>query len=273
MKKTKWLLILWIGSMLSISAAEPSAAVANINWINGPAVGQLKATASIKVPAGYTFAGAKDTIVLMEAMQNPPTGTEMGFISPSDQDWFVVFEFDEAGYIRDDEKGNLDSDAMLKAIRQGTEKGNEERRTRGWAPINLLGWFQAPKYNERTNNLEWATRLESEGKQILNYNTRLLGRRGVMRVTLVADPQKISAVMPEFNRLMTGFSYNDGERYAEFRSGDKVAQYGLTALVVGGASAVAVKSGFLKSAWKLIVAAVVAAFAFLGKLFSKKSTS
>lgn len=253
--------------------AAQQTALERVNWTNGPAQGKLKSTAAIQIPEGYTFAGAKDTIAIMEAMQNPPTGMEMGFISPIDQDWFVVFEFDETGYINDSEKGSLDAAAMLSAFRKGTEKANEERRARGWAPITIIGWYQVPKYNERTNNLEWATRLESEGKEILNYNTRLLGRRGVMRVTLVADPSKISQIMPDFTKLLRGFSYNEGERYAEFKSGDKVAQYGLTALVVGGASAVAVKSGFLKSAWKLIAAGVAVMFAFLAKLFSRKAGS
>lgn len=246
-------------------------ALENIKWIHGPSVGSLKSTASIKVPEGYTFASAKDTIALMEAMQNPPSGNEMGFVSPAGQEWFVVFEFNETGYIKDDEKSSLDADAMLKSIRSGTERSNEERRSRGWSTINVVGWYQAPKYNDRTNNLEWATRLESDGKPLLNYNTRLLGRRGVMRVTLVADPSKMTEIMPDFNRLMAGFSYSEGEKYAEFKSGDKVAEYGLAALVVGGASAVAVKSGLFKSLWKILVAVALGAAAFVRKIFGKKS--
>ena len=39
---------------------------------------------------------------------------------------------------------------------------------------------------------------ESEGEQIVNFNTRVLGRKGVMEVKLVVDPDKLSATLPRF---------------------------------------------------------------------------
>ncbi len=47
----------------------------------------------------------------------------------------------------------------------------------------------------------------------------------------------------------------------------------LTALVVGGATAVAAKSGLLKGLWKLIVAGAVGVAAFLKKIFGRKATA
>ena len=75
---------------------------------------------------------------------------------------------------------------------------------------------------------------------------------------------------------MEGFSYKSGKTYAEFRSGDKVAEYGLAALVAGGAGAAAVKLGlfawlakiFAKSG-KAVVALLVGAAAGLKALFSR----
>lgn len=242
----------------------------NVKFQEGPSVGALKNTASLKVPAGYVFVGAKDARVVMEAMQNPTSGNEMGYISPQDDDWFVLFQFDDLGYVKDDEKGSLNAKAMLDSIKAATEEGNKERKQRGWPLMTITGWEQQPRYNEATHNLEWAIRAETEGKPLINYNTRLLGRGGVMRVTLVADPKQINAVLPKFRTLMDGYQYNQGHRYAEFTAGDKTAKYGLTALVVGGASAVAVKSGFFKWGWKLIVAGVIALLAWVKSLFSRK---
>ena len=54
--------------------------------------------------------------------------------------------------------------------------------------------------------------------------------------------------------VLGAFRYKLGNRYAEWRPGDKVAEYGLTALVAAGAGAAAVKLGL---------------FAFLGKLLAK----
>jgi uncharacterized membrane-anchored protein len=60
--------------------------------------------------------------------------------------------------------------------------------------------------------------------------------------------------------------------------GDKVAEYGLAALVLGGAAAIATKKGlwavivgFLVKGWKLVAIAVAAVGASLRKLFGKKN--
>ncbi len=68
-----------------------------------------------------------------------------------------------------------------------------------------------------------------------------------------------------------------GETYAEFKPGDKVAEYGLAALILGGAAAVATKKGFWAiiagaavAFWKLIAGVVIALFAGIGRVFKKK---
>lgn len=259
----------WMMALPAFAQQDTDSALKNIKWQRGPSVGDLGKIAGIKVPEGYVFADGDDTRILLEAMHNPPSGAELGFIARRGSDWFVVFEFDETGYIKDDEKDSLDADAMLKAIKKGTETANKERTRRGWAPLNVVGWQKAPSYNATTNNLEWAVKSESEGRQVLNWNTRLLGRAGVMRVTLVAGPDEIEETLPHFQSLLGGFGYNSGHRYAEFRQGDKIAKYGLSALVVGGAAAVAVKAGLLKYLWKALVFVGIAAIGFARKVFGR----
>lgn len=82
-------------------------------------------------------------------------------------------------------------------------------------------------------------------------------------------------MIAEQEKILTGFRYVEGERYAEFREGDKVAQYGLTALVAGTGAFAAAKMGlfgklgaiFAKMG-KLAIVAVVAVLAAIKKLFS-----
>lgn len=242
-----------------------------IKWQEGPCSGMLGKMANVGVPGGYVFADSTDTKQLMEIMHNPTSGKELGFLAKADSDWFIVFEFDDSGYVKDDEKNSLDASAMLESIKKGNAAANEERKKRGWAPLNVIGWYQPPRYNTQTHNLEWAIKGESEGHPLINWNTRLLGRNGVMRVTLVADPAELNTTMPHFRELITGFSYSSGHRYAEFRQGDKMAKYGLSALVVGGATALAAKTGILKYLWKALIVAGIAALAFLKKLFGRSS--
>jgi len=261
-------------------AADPEATKApslldKINWTKGPAKAELKSLAEVQVPEGFMFTSAKGTQKLLEAMGNPTSGSELGFLAPTSLVWFVVFEFADVGYVKDDDKDKLDADKLLKSIKEGTEAANKYREKMGAAPLHITGWEIPPRYNEQTHNLEWAIRGESEGSPVINYNTRLLGRKGVMEVNLVIDPEKLSAAMPAYQALLTDYSYKQGERYAEYRSGDKLAKYGLAALITGGAAAIAVKTGlfaglilFFKKAAKLVVLAVLAVVVWLKKLIT-----
>jgi uncharacterized membrane-anchored protein len=263
-----------------VSAAESTSKdttnespIDRVKWQKGPSSGALGNLAQIKVPEKYIFAGGEDTQLLMEAMQNPVSGRELGFLAPEKAPWFIVFEFDATGYIRDDEKGSLDAAAMLESIKTGNEEGNKERAKRGWPKLEIMGWEQPPHYDEKSNNLEWAIRGQSEGRPVVNFNTRILGRGGVMRVTLVTGPEGLAAILPQYKTALADFNYNSGHKYAEYRQGDKLATYGLSALVVGGATAAAVKSGAFKWLWKFGGVAVLAALGFVKKLFGRRKTN
>jgi uncharacterized membrane-anchored protein len=241
-------------------------------WVEGPGDAEIGRQAELALPSGFRFTGAQGTQTILQMMQNPTSGTELGIIFPESEDanWFVVFEFDDIGYVNDDEKDDLDADAMLVAIKEGNEHGNRARAERGWPPLEIIGWERPPHYDEQTNNLEWAIRAASEGGASVNYNTRLLGRQGVMEVSLVCDPNELDAALTPFRELMENYSFVEGKRYAEFKSGDKIATYGLAALVTGGVAAVALKSGLLQKFWKLIVVGVVGIGAVIKRIFSRE---
>jgi uncharacterized membrane-anchored protein len=249
--------------------------LSRIQWTKGPAKGDLKSIAEVTVPEGFMFTGGKGTRQLMEAMGNPTSGSELGFLAPTSLVWFVVFDYSDVGYVKDDDKDKLDADKLLKSIKQGTEEANKYRQKMGASALHITGWEIPPRYNEQTHNLEWAIRGESEGQLVVNYNTRLLGRKGVMEVNLVIEPEKLGAALPEYQALLQNYSYKQGQRYAEYREGDKLAKYGLAALIAGGAAAVAVKTGLFaslillfKKAWKLVAVAIAAVVAWFKRLIS-----
>lgn len=250
----------------------------DLKWIKGPAKAEMQDKAEIQVPVGYRFADGKDTRRILEAYGNLTSGSEMGLLAPTSMVWFVVFDFSDSGYVKDDDKDKLDADAMLKSISKGVERSNEERQRRGFPAMKVIGWEQPPHYDNETHNLEWALRFESEGSPVVNYNTRLLGRRGVMEVQLVVDPDKLAATLPSFKQLLKSYDFKTGEKYAEYRQGDKLASYGLAALVTGGAVAVAAKTGllttlilFFKKFAKLVVVALIAAGAWIKRLITGRS--
>ncbi len=253
--------------------------LANHKQVVGPANAEMN-NSTFNVPKDYLFTDGNGARTLLEAMGNIPNGSEQGLLLAPDREWFVVFEFNDDGYVKDDDKDKLDADKMLKAIQEGNEAANAERKRRGIPALHVLGWEQPPRYNDTTHNLEWATRAESEGDLSVNYNTRLLGRHGVMEVTLVCDPAILAATLPHYQEVLGTFNYRAGETYAEYRQGDKVAQYGLAALVLGGAAAAGAKLGFfawiavfLKKAWKLVAIGVAAVAGAIGKLFGRRRST
>lgn len=241
----------------------------NMDW-QTEGTGQLDDIASIEVPAGYSFIQAKDTRRLMEMFGNIPTNIENGLICPSDLSWFVVFEFTDDGYVKDDEKDSLDADAILKDLKAGNAAGNERRKEMGLETLTLLGWAVPPNYNPQTNNLEWATKLQGEdGGVTINFFTKLLGRYGIMNATLVCNPDALDAILPDYQNLLTTYQYNSGNRYSEFKEGDKIAKYGLTGLIAGGALFAAAKTGLLGKFLKPILIGLAVVGAGIAKFFKK----
>jgi uncharacterized membrane-anchored protein len=274
-------LVIFFCGGIAVAQGEKTAPAPDIEWKKGPALCDLGSVAQISLSEGYVFTGAKGTKTLMELMHNPVSGQELGTIMPirskEDGSWFVVFEFASVGFVTDTDRDKLDADGLLKSIREGTENANKIRKERHWATMSITGWNTPPFYDTKTNNLTWAidgvsTLSESPNKateSVVNYSTRLLGRNGVMTIDLVLDPGSLPRVLPKYRELVATVSYKPGNRYAEFKQGDKLAGYGLTALVAGGAGAIAAKTGLLAKFWKLIVGAVIALGALLKKVWAK----
>ena len=273
-----YLLILSLFTTAALQAQETEAEqelspfeieLQNMDW-QTEGTGQLDDIASIEVPAGYSFIQAKDTRRLMEMFGNIPTNIENGLICPSDLSWFVVFEFTDDGYVNDDEKDSLDADAILKDLKAGNAAGNERRKEMGLETLTLLGWAVPPNYNPQTNNLEWATKLQGEdGGATINFFTKLLGRYGIMNATLVCNPDALNAILPDYQNLLTTYQYNTGNRYSEFKEGDKIAKYGLTGLIAGGALFAAAKTGLLGKFLKPILIGLAVVGAGIAKFFKK----
>jgi uncharacterized membrane-anchored protein len=228
-----------------------------IKWTPGPVMARLGENAEIQVPKDFLFVDGNGARKFLELTHNPASGSEVGLIVPrSEQEsWYVLFEFSDVGYVKDDDKSSIDSAALLASIKKGTEDSNEDRIKRNWKPFHVNSWYTPPFYDSGTQNLTWAINgSEDNGANpAVNYSVRILGRRGTMNVDMVEDPQGMAVTEPKFKTLMGGFRFTDGNRYADFVQGDKLAGYGLTALVAGGATAVAIKTGLFAKFWKLLI--------------------
>src|SRR5690606_1758459 len=178
--------------------------VFNFEWVFGPANVDITTRAELSLPEGYNYPGRQDTRRMMELLENIP-GDEEYFVAPDDMRWFAVFQYDDSGHVKDDER--IDADEVLDAIREGNEYANRVRRRNGWSELDIVGWKYPPFYEEGSKRLAWAILAESEGSLVVNYNTRLLGRTGVMSAVLVANPDTLESAVAEFQTVLEGFEY------------------------------------------------------------------
>lgn len=288
LKQSVLALCVMFGILVAVPARSQSASDANadqvrqelraLHWVMGPTTVTIAGNSKLVLPDGYVYLNPEDTTKFNAINQNLSDGKEV-MIAPKSLQWAAFLEFADAGYVRDTEK--IDAPAVLKSLVAATDAANTERQRRGWAPLHIVGWSMEPKYNAVTKRLEWAITGSSSNGDSVNFFTKILGRRGYTSVVLVANPQDTSAAISDLDQLLTGYQFNVGERYADYKSGDKVAEYGLAGLILGGAAAAAVKTGIFAgllkfiiagaaAAWKFIAAAAAAAIASLRSFFRRK---
>jgi len=248
----------------------------------GPHDVALAGQAVLKLPAGTLFIPQPQATALLNAMGNPGQDDRLqGLVFPADDaGWFMTVRFEASGYIKDDDAKGWDAAELLKSYREGTEASNEERVKMGAPPIEVLGWAEAPAYDAASHRLAWA--LSSRHKdaaagepQGVNYNTYLLGREGYFSMNLVTALNDLPAHRPAAQSLLAALAFDEGKRYADFKADtDKVAEYGLAALVVGVAAKklglIALALAFVAKFAKVIFLAVAGFGALGAKLWRKK---
>lgn len=241
-------------------------------WVHGPATVTLGDQAQIRIAKGLRYLGPEDTNRFLALNGNPPSADNYT-IAPEGAGWFSILTFDPAGYIP--EGRAIDPETMYQQIKANEGGDNQNRKTAGEGGLVTDRWLIKPHYQPTTQNLEWATVMHAEnGAEIVNYTSRILGRDGVMKAILVSDPAHFRTDLPQYRQAMAGFTYLPGKHYAARTSDARMAEYGIGALVAGGAAAIAAKTGLLASLfaglltfgtafYKLVALGAVALFAGL----------
>lgn len=267
-------------SILFVMFSTTVTAESDYNWVEGGTTVDLGSIATVDLDPEFVFLDGENTRKMEREYGDQVTNREIGSIFPIDenQTWEVYFDYEESGHIKDDEKGEIDAKALLKSYQKGTEEANKDRE-----PANrfyVTGWDIEPYYDEQTHNLTWSLLLEDANKEpFLNYNTRILTREGYISIILVTDLQNREAdkkVLDE--KILSKLKAKPGQRYEDFnKATDKISEYGLTALILGGAGlAVAKKAGliaviiiFIKKFGVLVVAGLGAIWGFIRKKKNK----
>jgi uncharacterized membrane-anchored protein len=215
--------------------------------------------ATLDVPQDFYFLDAKDTErVLTEAWHNPPGGGDLGMLFPADQTpfdddaWAVTIRYDEDGHVSDSDAADIDYGDLLKEMREDIRDANPERTKAGYPEIELVGWAEPPHYDAGTRKLYWAKELRfgDSPETTLNYEIRALGRKGILSMTFVAGTEQLEVINAKRESVLAMADFNEGNRYQDFDASiDKVAAYGIGALIAGK---VAAKAGLLAAGLVLL---------------------
>ena len=237
----------------------------------------------LSVPKGYGFVPAAESARVLKSMGNSSGEGLLGLLLPNDEtggSWFVVANFEKSGYIKDDEAKNWNAEELLLSLKEGTEAGNKERVTRGIPEMEVVGWVEKPHYDGATQRLIWSASTKdkhatTDGKKGVNYNTYALGREGYISMNLATSLDEIEARKPIAKTILSALNFNEGKRYSDFNSStDKVAEYGLAALIGGIAAKklglLAIGAAFFAKFAKLIAIGALAFGGGLIKYFKRK---
>lgn len=224
-------------------AVHQAATAAQSALVRGPASLPLSDQATLKLPEGFGFVPRKEAFALMRAMGNSPGQSFLGLITPlgAAAGWFVTVNYESSGYIKDDDARHWDAQKLLQSLKDGTEAANAERVKMGVPALEVTRWIEPPAYQSASHELVWSAEARHKdgavADPVVNYNTYLLGREGYLSLNLITSASAVESDKAAAHKLLAAVDFNSGKRYADFNSStDKVAAYGLAALVAGVAA-------------------------------------
>jgi uncharacterized membrane-anchored protein len=240
--------------------------------------------ASLHLRSDYRYLDPKETEKLLVAWGNPPDSARdtEGAVVPAAVDpfqeggWIVVLSYIDDGHVDDSDARKIDYKDLMADMKKSTEESNGERKKAGYGTVKLVGWATEPRYDGSAHKMYWAKELDFGGPQhTLNYDVRVLGREGVLSMNAVGQMDQLSSIRSDMTSLLGQADFNKGYRYEEYTKGsDKLAAYGLGALVAGGVAAklglFAKFAAILIAAKKIIIAGVIAVGGVVAKWFKGK---
>ena len=253
--------------------------------IEGPTNIKLSNQATFELPEGMFFLPRNAAQDYMDLIGNSRLPSRLGIVMADDDiEWYADILFENVGYISDKDAKNWNAEDMLEDIREGDEEQNKICRERGIPELQMTGWIEKPTYDEKNQRLVWSLSFKEVGENVtdegvpnvVNYNTYVLGREGYIELSFITDEQAIRTEKLIAQNLLSRIRFNSGKLYSEYNAvTDKAAEYGLAALIGGGAvvkklGLFGIIAAFLVKFWKVIVLVLVAIFPVLHKLRANK---
>lgn len=223
------------------SEAMSNPMLPDINWTEGPQVVSIeKNTAKLKLPAHYFYMDGKNMENVAKMAGFPALKNITGVLFPNvdEKDWFILLQYESDGHVDDRAAVNAEiKDAkLLQEILSFKSPGISEVESN--FPFTPEKWLKTPQYDPVKREVTFALQVKPE-KQGMSSEAveqhRLLGRDGVLIVTLVCPHGKYALGQQQLEKILHNLSFAPGKAYGDFVPGkDKVTQTSDTAFMMRG---------------------------------------
>jgi uncharacterized membrane-anchored protein len=200
--------------------------------------------ATINVPATFKFLGPEEArYVVTTLWGNPPSNNApLGLLFPANSGatdpggYAFIIQFEDIGYVKDGDADKMNYDDLLKDLKKSSAEDNIQRAKMGLYTMDLVGWAAKPYYDKQRKVLHWAKEFSIPGNEenTLNYDVRVLGRKGVLTLQAVSGMTELDSVNAHIDDVLAMVAFNDGHKYGDFNSStDNVAAWTIGGLVAG----------------------------------------
>ena len=240
----------------------------------------------LNIPKGFKYLSPEQAErVLVDLWGNPKSDNlTLGLILPekagvmTTDSYVFNIQYDEIGYVKDDDADDINYDDLLTQMKEESVEENKLRIKEGYEKVTIIGWAANPYYDKNRKILYWAREIKFGEDEVntLNYNIRILGRKGVFVLNAIATTKELPLVQSDISKVLDIFQFNDGYKYEEFDSSvDEVAAWTIGGLVAGKVLAKAGLFAVLAKFGKFIFFAILGLFGTFRKkifnLFKKKN--
>jgi uncharacterized membrane-anchored protein len=202
-----------------------------LQWQNKAGPYKLsRSHATVQLPAGlFLLLGvdARRYSWLGNGVDYPPTEAvlihNVGSINRE-----VYYDWRGEGYVSDSDW--VDSDGLLARYRDATEAANKARVKKGARPMHVVRWLEPPHYDQAKRTVTYAMELrDDDGSWSVAVGLRL-GRAGYTEISW-SGPVDEGGQPDLLSQALAAHSFDAGDRYEDYRDGDKTAAYGVEGAV------------------------------------------
>ena len=198
--------------------------------------------AVFEVPKGYKYLSpGQSRYVMTELWGNPPAQT-LGLLFPANsgvfdtENYVIEISFAPLGYVDDRDVVDVNLSSLLGRMKADIPRLNNSRKAGGYKTYKIIDWASAPSYDIKNKKLYWAQEgyFEGNDETTLNYNIKILGRRGVLALSFISKMGHFKKVEKDIPLILSSIGFAPGHQYHEFDPRvDRIAPIGIDDLIIG----------------------------------------